>query len=280
MKHSIKSLEKKIFSIKKIAKLTKAMKVIATVHFQKAYQKVTNNAQSIFLIQEIYGQLQCLINYEQIKKISFVANDLTKKAAGTLWIVFTSDLGLCGNYNTNLFHKLSINPNLDALIIIGKKGSEYYQKTNFRIIKHYPSNSFVTEHLQQLVSWLQVHCVAFAKVMVLFTQFFSHFSQKVIWTEILPVQINPSLKEQEVVSNFIAEPSAINIYQTTLSIYLTSLLQFWYWNSRTSEEKIRQVAMENASKNAHDMVHDLKLEYNQLRQELITKEVILVSQDV
>lgn len=277
MKQSIKTIEQKITSVHKISKITKAMKLIATIRFQAAFKQIVNTDTFLNVISQTFSQLKCLLDYEQLNQ----SPTLTTKTENKLWLVFASDLGLCGSYNHSLFQKIDNQRKKDDLLIaVGKKMISYFQHLNVPLAKQYDATDFVEQNLSPLVEWLIKHFqVLFSEIVVVYTHFVSAGVQNIVFKRLLPVEIQTGLQTKQVIADFLIEPSAYTVYRSTLPVYLQSLLLFHYWNARASEEKIRQIAMESASENAHDMLKELKLQYNQLRQEKITKEIILVSQD-
>ena len=277
MKESINTIEKKISSVHKISKITKAMKIIATMRFQTALKQVKDSQNFLSVIDQIFPKLQCLLEYEELN----LPQSQAKDSAHKLWLVFASDLGLCGAYNHNLFQKIRLHwKKNDLLVVVGKKAINFFHYLDLKIIKEYDTTNFIHHSLDEMVKWLRDNFqVLFNEIVVVYTAFVSSMVQNVLFQQLLPITTTAITKPKGVIADFLIEPSASTVYQHTLCLYLKSLLLVYYWNAKASEEKIRQIAMESASDNAQDMTNDLKLKYNQLRQEKITKEIILVSQD-
>lgn len=277
MKESIKTIERKVASVRKIAKITKAMKIIATMRFKSALSEIKDASKFVPVTEEIFAKLQCLLSDEELN----LPLQLPQQIKDKLWLIFVSDLGLCGAYNNNLFKKISQNStNKDLFVIVGKKAATHFQYLGFQLTKQYEITNFTQTSLDQLVSWISKHFqVLFKTIVVVYTEFVSPSNQKVVFKQLLPIETQTITKPQTIIGDFLIEPSARAVYQNTLSLYLKSYLLTYYWNAKASEEKTRQIAMESASDNAQEMVDELKLQYNQLRQEKITKEIILVSQD-
>ncbi len=95
---------------------------------------------------------------------------------------------------------------------------------------------------------------------------------------LLPVKISDTVDRGVIEAKFVVEPDLDVAYQSSLEFYLEFFIKQLFLESRVSEEVSRRLAMENANENAREMVADLKLKYNQMRQEKITREILTILQ--
>ena len=276
MKNNIKTIQKKIFTINKIYKITKVMKLIAAINLKKALHQLSDSGNCQELVLDIFSKLNFLVLNNEV--VQNVKSSQIKTKKTKLWIIFGSDLGLCGSFNTKIFKIIKKNISQDdALILIGKKMTNYFSNFAFSILQKYLNLNFNNENISSLVAFLIKNSKNFSKISVIYTKYSKSLSINVLIKQLLPIETDQLLNKSKILSTFIIENNPQFVYQNTLFLYLKNLLLIW--DSRASEEKTRQLAMENASDNSEDIIKDLKLKYNQFRQEKITKEILLVSQE-
>lgn len=277
MKISIKILVKKLTAVKKIAKITKAMRIIAITKAKKEANKLTNFSLALPIYQEIFQQLQYLIERE---KSSLISSPNQQKK---LWLIFTSDLGFCSFYNTKIFKIFLNNFHFnDLVIVVGNKGIKKLQFENIPIFRKYSSQVFLETALSEIITYVLANInLQFTTFQIIYTPLSTDLKFLPQIITLLPIVAkNHLLNKEKASALFITEGSPFFIYQQTIALYLQSVLYFYYLNARASEEKARQFAMNNASENAKEMMQMLKLKYNQLRQEKITREILDLSQGV
>lgn len=273
MKLSKKALEQKIKAVNKIAKITKAMKIIARMRFQKLIPQLED-------WKALLDDLQFLLRQFQFQQ-SLKADP---KQLPHLSLVFTSDLGLCGSYNTNLFQFLNkTKPSSPTKwIVIGRKGINYFRfagKTMWFSAEQseLQTKATLANLLTKMIALLNQteHQINFFYTdPVSSTEFVNR--QLILWPA------SAAFSDQNFkpfAGELIFEPTAEIIWQNQLRFYLETAFRLIFMLAKLSEQAIRQRMMESATENAETMVNDLRLKYNQTRQENITNELLEVSQD-
>ncbi|CRX37263.1 / atpG / F-ATPase gamma subunit /:132376 Forward [Candidatus Hepatoplasma crinochetorum] len=269
----LKKLKEQQNSIQSINKITKAMKLVSTAKAQKALKRLKS-------YKNYYLQIEKVVND--------IAKDVTQKNdfKGTSFVIFTSDLGLVGGYNSNIIKivRKEFNLKTDKIIIVGTKGNSFAKELlaqNFskdKIISIHSDEFLFAKDLSNGVRiLLSDYLEKNLKIVCIYTKYFSQISFEATNKILLPIEIN---KENNNISNQ-SELSAVTDYEPEkeillneiLSIYLESLLFGYYLESVTSEYTSRRVAMENASKNGDDMLRKLIIAFHRERQAKITQEI-------
>jgi len=272
---SLKQIKNKISSVKGTRRIMSAMKLIAAVKLQRA--------QGILSSYRPYsdGIKETTLN---ITKSSDPANhELLKvpESRNNLHIIFlTSDRGLCGSFNSstirNLEKYLSTNPdgfkNI-KLSFIGRKGRDYFTKRDYRKGEYYTSvdeknSTEVAEELAQRISD-EFTTGESDEIVLVYNYFYSAISQEVTYEKLLPFEA-----AEEVDVDYEYEPSRKNVLEFLLPKYLRVRIERSINESLTSEHASRMTAMENATRNADDVIEKLTLQYNKTRQAIITTELM------
>lgn len=270
-----RELKRRIASAGSIAQITRAMESVAASKMRRA--------QGAARAGEGY-QLMLKIITENIRKfIDKEAHALlvspTNSEFGSLTIIISSDRGLCGPLNSNLFRLLEKELPADAAVVtIGKKITEYARKTNWRIIATVPATADFPDY-DQVAAAGTVAIAEFLSgrvgaVFVAYQQFVNTLVQRPVIEQILPFSADElGIPEAVAPPKYIFEPSEENIlrellpYSVNLSVYQSVL------SAKAAEQSARMLAMKSASDNANDVRKNLNLVYNKERQKKITSEI-------
>jgi len=200
-------------------------------------------------------------------------------------VVVTSDRGFCGAFNANVIKAaeawVASPPAGDKvnLICLGKKGSDYFGKRNYKVSTRYIGiyNSLNFASAQAIASEIIAGYRRgdFDRVDIIYNEFKSIAQQRIVCEQFLPV---PSGKESpqpsRVAADYIYEPDRNEILQSLIPRHLNFHVWRALLESSTAEEGARMAAMENATENASEMIATLELQYNKARQATITKELL------
>jgi F-type H+-transporting ATPase subunit gamma len=196
-------------------------------------------------------------------------------------VLVTADKGLCGAFNTHLIKSALIE--IDAfegsdieMICVGKKGYDFFKKQDVKIAKKYPDifSDLQFLHAEEIVGYLANEFVEqnTDQVKVIYNQFKSVMQQNLVVEELLPFRIKNSEEKKNI--DYLFEPSQREL----LKVLLPKNLKMQIWRalleSYAAEQGARMTAMENATENANELIHDLTLQYNKARQASITKEIL------
>jgi F-type H+-transporting ATPase subunit gamma len=269
-------LRRRIRSVRNTQQITQAMKTVSTAKFKKSQRSVLEARphwhNSPDLISEVVTwaerEVHPLIMEREEKKIEV--------------LVITSDKGLCGAFNTNLLEKAlsffekKAQRSQVNLVLIGKKAFSFFKKHPFPVDRAYSEQvqDLTLEDLKELAQFL-MRLYVFNKtdaVYVAYNEFKSILSPRVTVTRLLP--FSPPEGEAHKVSPPDWEPEADSILNSLLPFYIENQIRHFYFESQAAEHAARMMAMDNATKNAEDLVGDLTLILNKIRQASITKELL------
>lgn len=198
------------------------------------------------------------------------------ESGNELYIVITSDTGLCAGYNNNVVAYLSnLCKNIKddvSIIAVGSRGLSYLKRSGFTTIAEYvdipdvPSSKEIKLVYEKAVNLFINKKVS--SVNVVYTEFISPVKQEVKVEQILPIEkIEGNSSEQFV------EPDINIVLKDSLDIYLKGKLRSLMLSAKCSEQSSRMTAMDGATNNANDILADLNLKFNRIRQSIITQEI-------
>jgi len=200
-------------------------------------------------------------------------------------VVFTSDRGLCGSYNSNIIRRamrwINENRNVEIEIVtIGKKGNDFFRRRPCTIANHFSNWNGVLDYdkARRAVSFLTERFISKAtdEINLLFTRFLSMVKYRISHECYLPVARPEVADETGLSRDYIFEPSPDKIYAPLMPGYAMTKMVTALVESFASEHGSRMIAMSAATKNAGEMIDNLTLEYNKARQAQITKELLEV----
>ncbi|MEA3355675.1 MAG: ATP synthase F1 subunit gamma [Patescibacteria group bacterium] len=306
---SIKIIKRRIKSATNISKITKAMEMVAASKMRYAQDIALSTRPYTEKMRQILTGIVEIVKHDlthfllESPKTLKSEKNLPKKY---LIVVLSSDKGLCGGLNSNLFRGLEnwqikfleqrSNPDNLKLefITVGKKAKEYALKTKRLLLAEFSSFGD-RPHYQDIVPLYNIvfdnfKAGKYQKVFVVFMDFISTISQKLAVKQLLPIEkvtIDTAfqeimIKEKEKIKlefhkDYLFEPPAKNIFDKLLPEFLGLYFYHIVLESIASEHSARMVAMKSAHDNARDIVSDLSLEYNQLRQTKITNELLEIT---
>jgi len=199
-----------------------------------------------------------------------------------LLVIFTSDAGLCGAYNTNLIQLAESSLRQDAfrrtqVVYIGKKGHRYFTKRGYEASGAYldlagrPNLQKAEEIARTLTERFVTAQVG--SVHLLYSQFVSATTYRPTLLQWLPIQFSVERSASSAQQEYIFEPSPQRIFEDLLPRWVIAKFQLIMLEAFTSEHSARMIAMKNATDNAEEILKALTLQRNKIRQASITKEL-------
>ena len=276
---TLKSIKTRIGSVKNTQKITKAMKMVAAAKLRRAQEAVTGArpyAETLKkTVEDIYSKSSekstnpLFIPREKIKKIDMV--------------VFSSNRGLCGSFNSGLLRKvhtfvkeqtfrgLEVN-----LHVIGKKGRDFFKARGVEVAS-VNTDWADTMPFEEVVKLSQEKFEGyvngdFDELILVFNKFESALTQTTTFLKMLPLEVDKN--EDDYGIDFIYEPSQAEILDEILPKYGATQVYRAHLESLASEMGARMSAMDSATTNASEMIGKLTLMYNRLRQAAITTELM------
>jgi F-type H+-transporting ATPase subunit gamma len=284
---STRDIRRRIKSVKNTAQITKAMQMVAAAKMRKAQQAA--------LLGRPYAELMNAILAEAAPRIAAFQHPLmeTRDVKKRAVVLVSSDRGLCGGLNSNLFREVGkLDKNATVFITAGRKASQFIARTKRQLAAEFTYKDApafaearaVSKFAQELFLKGEVDSVD-----VVYTHFVSTLVQQPKSIPLLPVgkikavTVGVNAPEQELQSagprtdTFEFEPDEKTVLGDLLPHCLNFQMHQIMFEAKASEQSARMVAMKNATDNAQQLIKDLTLEYNKLRQANITKELLEIT---
>jgi F-type H+-transporting ATPase subunit gamma len=276
--NNMRDIKRRIRSVSSMQHITNAMKLVSSAKLRKA--------------KHIFEESQENFHYvrESIEEIFHNAEDIpshylrgSREIKTTAYIVITSCRGLAGSFNNNVIkhtqEEIAKYPdeNPPYIIAIGSKGRDAFAKTHHTILSEYclpPEDITFTEThaISQPIIEMYYRGEIDELVMV-YNQFISTLEQKVNEVVLLPFEVKSDPYEHQIYKEIEYEPSVAEIFNYLVPKYVEIMIYSAVVESATCEHAARRIAMENATENAKEMISDLTLSYNRMRQSAITNEI-------
>jgi F-type H+-transporting ATPase subunit gamma len=264
-------IKKRIKSVENTRKITNAMALVATSKLRKSRRELLVNNKFIESSEPIVRNLATTAS-ECGSNIYFDGNNTRNK----LYVVMTSDSGLCGGFNGGVVSYLQTlvnNQESNAkIIVVGNRGIGYVRRAKLDTVAEYVDISDLPTVRDAKVIFdkaLEMFInEEVSEVNIVYSKFVSPVKQEPRVDKILPIE---KIKGG-VDKNFI-EPNLEIVLEDALNIYLKGKIRGILLNSKCSEQSARMTAMDGATKNANDLLANLKLKYNRIRQGAITQEI-------
>jgi F-type H+-transporting ATPase subunit gamma len=277
---TLRQIQKRIAAVKSTQQITKAMKMVAASKFRKAQEAVIKARPFAREMKNTLGRLADI--HAEVKQHPLVVKRENSEREDLF--VLTSDRGLCGSFNSNVLravehYLLDHRDHLDSIFLstIGKKGFRYFKRQDVKIrqdvqdLLNQPVYGRAVELAEDLAERYTSGEVD--RVTLVFNEFRSAVQQIVVFRTLLPIE-PPETGEGNEFVDYVYEPDKPELLDRIVRRYLANQLFMDILESVASEHGARMTAMENATDNATEMIHNLTLEYNKARQAAITRELM------
>jgi F-type H+-transporting ATPase subunit gamma len=272
MAQNLQQLKKRIKISDSIAKIAKAMEMIAASKIRKpqSYVKKHNPyARKIkYMVQRILMDKDL---YDEIEKFS------KERKGKKLIYIISPDKGLCGGLVVNLFKKVSSYlQHGDYVVAVGKKSANDATRYNYNVLASFGMGTSFPKYddiypIIEIAKKLYISGEV-TKVSVIYTEFKNMLVQEPAIEEILPIKPDKSFKENKM--DYIFEPNPQKVLEDLFPYYFEVEFYSAFMNAYASEQAARMTAMKNAKDNANDISASLTNIYNKSRQEKITNEIL------
>ncbi len=267
----------KIKSVQSTKKVTSALEMVSASKIKKAKDQMLEARPYARQMQKIIGHMA---HSSPEYRHPFMKEREVRRVG---YVVISTDRGLCGGLNTNLFKKSLAHmkewqdKDIEVdVVTIGNKASAFFKKVAVGMKASIPSLGDNPD-LKDLIGVVKVMLDAFAeekidRLYLVFNDFVNSITQKPEVQQLLPLEPD---KDEQIRDNFdyIYEPEAKEVLEYVLGRYVEALVFQGVLENLASEHAARMVAMKNATDNATDLIKDLQLIYNKARQAAITQEI-------
>lgn len=291
----IREIKKRIKSVENTKKVTHAMELVAAAKMRKSQAIALAGRPYSISLHEVMAEVK---NKSKSAKHPLLMENEAEKQ---MIILISSDRGLAGGLNINLFREISRllghqdirtsgNSKSDPttrqpsnqktlFVTIGKKATEFSAKTNQNLVASYNSEEKSAFDMARILAKMAIEAFTkgeVSKVSILYPHFDSVAKQTPKWISLLPIEIDlePNNLRTQHPNDLIFEPTSDEILESILPHHILTQIYQVLVEAKASEFSARMVAMKNATDAASDLVDDLSLTYNQARQESITKELL------
>jgi F-type H+-transporting ATPase subunit gamma len=290
MAANTRDIRRRIKSVKNTSQITKAMQMVAAAKMRKA--------QVAALAGRPYAELLNRV----LKAVSARSEDQThellvsREVKKELVLLISTDKGLCGALNTNLLREAGhFDPEKTVFVAVGRKGMQWLARSKRAVLAdfevkenvHFLESKTVSKFVMDKFTSGEVD-----KVTVLFTDFVNTLTQLPKARTVLPIeslevasgiegrsgaQADVQPEESQAQLEYTFEPGMAEVLGGILPHYVHFQVYQMMLDARASEHSARMVAMKNATDNAKQLIKDLTLEYNKIRQASITTELLEIS---
>ena len=270
---NLRDLRRRIKSIKSTQQITKAMKAVSAAKMRRAQDNVLAARPFAKRVRDVLGRVGSasagmkhpLLAVREPEKVAFV--------------VVTADRGLCGGFNANVIRKAvqEINKGQNVEVIaVGRKIRDFCRRRGYKTPQSYAGLGETADvgFARQVAGYVIDKYTAeeYDEVYLVYSQFVNVLVQKPLVLKLLPVE-PPEGREGDKQANYIFEPEAEDIMGKMLPMYIENALFQALLESKAGEHSARMTAMDNATRNAADMIVRLTLSMNRARQAAITTEI-------
>jgi F-type H+-transporting ATPase subunit gamma len=282
---STRDIRRRIKSVKNTAQITKAMQMVASSKMQKAQQAAVQGRPFAVMTRKFLSHLADETRDYQHPFME--VREVRKRAV----VVVSTDKGLCGALNSNLFREIGkYDSATTQFVAVGRKAAQFLARTRRKLVGEFTYHDTPTFGECQAVSGFV--SALFLKgevdeVQVLFTRFINTLSQRPEAMMLLPMALGekepgkaPEDKKAPLEAeqyDFLFEPSAEAVMERLLVYLLDLAVAQILLEAKASEHSARMVAMKSATDNAQQLIKELTLEYNKIRQATITNELLEIS---
>ncbi|MGC6507714.1 MAG: ATP synthase F1 subunit gamma [Myxococcota bacterium] len=277
---SLRDIRRRIKSVTNTRKITRAMKLVAGAKMRKATEKALQAAPYQQTLRRV---LERVVAAEE--DIEHVLLSVPKNTSDILMVVISSDRGLCGSFNAQLFKfvmkelaRYESEGKKVSLVLYGRKAKGFFKSKGVHIEDQ--NEGLAPEDFSEVAKSLAEQLAvklkedACEKAVICFNHFQSVMTQEPVNAQLLPMQIEETEEEENSgFADYLYEPDGEIILSSLLPMALQATILQAFLETEAGEQAARMQAMDNATRNAGDLIDRLTLQYNRARQAAITTEL-------
>jgi F-type H+-transporting ATPase subunit gamma len=275
---SQRDIRRRIGAVRNIKQITRAMQFVAASKLKRAQDATLAARPYSEMIDEVLADLATVLSGDDHPLLA------EREGGKRLIVLMTTDRGLAGPLNTNtirfIAREITEKPGDVAVVTVGRKGRDAMRRAGVPLQAHFagfgdrPTFADVIPLARLITDDFLEGSVG--RVDLVYSRFVTTLTQRPELYQLLPIQ--PSEDTKGIPGNqFIFEPNAGEVLRQLLPRYVATRLFQAVLESKASEESSRMVAMKNATENAEELIEDLTLSYNKVRQSNITREMIEIA---
>lgn len=284
---NLKAIRGRIKSVKNTGQITRAMQLVATSKMKRAQDKAIAGRPYVVLLGEIFSTIAKLAN--DLQHPLFEKREIKKRGI----LVVSTDKGLCGPLNSNLFKEIMQFKGDIGYVTVGRKAAQFISRTKRELLADFPvSDKVQYAEIRGIVQFMTEAYLdgKIDTIEVLYSSFVNTLVQEPLHVPLAPIDdfqkrfdelkssLNISLADTHGDEReMMFEPSVDAIMEKLPELYLKQCIFQAMLGAKASEHSARMVAMKAATDNAKKLVGDLTLEYNKARQAAITQEILEIA---
>ncbi|MBV9273951.1 MAG: ATP synthase F1 subunit gamma [Verrucomicrobia bacterium] len=269
-------IRRRIRSVKNTAQITKAMQMVAASKMRKSQAAALAGRPYYEALHRVLAALH--------GKVDPLINPLLaeRPVNRELIVLISTDKGLCGPLNTNLFRELArVDTSKTVFVTVGRKGVQFLARTRRQVLADFPASEVPRfREIRPVAAFCSEKFLSgeVDQVSVLYPKFINTLNQQPTLERLLPIPAEDIASAEKLGGGeFVFEPDENSVLAAILPHYLNYDIYQMVLDARASEHSARMVAMKNATDNAKQLVKDLTLEYNKIRQASITTELLEIA---
>ena len=271
---NVRLVRKKIQSTGNVKKITNALEKVSSVKMRKSQQQAMDGKPYQDCLNSVIKDLTQKINPGFSVLLATPLKPLKKELA----IIISTNKGLCGSYNFNLFRFILKNTETSGtdFIVVGKKAAFFLSRFGGKIIADFSVGPALS-HVSAIFQLVLEHFLKnnYQNISIFYNKFISTLKNEPIKQVILPVKYEYENKQEEkLTAEYIVEPSPQIVIDKLLKSYVEQIIRHSIIQSEAGEHSARMIAMKNATESANDVIYNLTMLRNKLRQEKITNELL------
>jgi F-type H+-transporting ATPase subunit gamma len=283
---SLLDIRRRVRAVKSTQQITKAMKMVAASKLRRAQERIQAARPYASQMLRVLNSLAARVDPSAHPLLD---ERKTPRAGGrALLLIITADRGLCGSFNTNVVKAASgfitENPGRRAVLgLIGRRGRDFFARRGFEV-KYEQVNLFATLKFEDARNIARTTIDAFTSgdvdsVHLVYNEFKSVMQQKVVVEQLLPIPrgtFNTAAPANTPVVDYLYEPSPEKLLAHLIPNHIEVQIYRALLDSSAAEHAARMTAMDAATRNSAEMIEQLTLHMNKVRQAAITREIIEV----
>ena len=273
---SLRDIRRRIRSVRNVSQITKAMETVAASRLRRAQERVVASRPYVQALEEVLADLAGVTTEGDVPPLLAI-----RPVQNEAMVLVSPNRGLAGPLPGNINRRAAQYILREAqgpvgIVAVGKKGRDFMGRRGQQLLADF-TNIGDRPAMADIGPVAQIVIDGYAngqfdRVTLVYTQFVSMVSQQAVVKQLLPVEA-PSGESRGRPADFIYEPDPAAVLNALLPRYVETLIYQALLESMASFYAAQMVAMRNATDNAHEVIDDLTLTYNKVRQAVITKEV-------
>jgi len=269
-------LRRRIKSVKNTAQITKAMQMVAASKMRKAQAAAIAGRPYQDMLARVLAAVKGRVDPGDHELLA------VRPVQHELILIFSTDKGLCGPLNANLFRELGeVDREKSEFAVSGRKAVQFITRTRRNLTADFALKDTIEfSEIRPIAKFVSDNFISgeIDQVRVLYPKFVNTLVQESVLRTLLPIPVKElGIEGPQGAGEYLFEPDERSVLDAILPHYLAFQLFQMALNARASEHSARMVAMKNATDNAKELIKDLTLEYNKVRQANITTELLEIT---